>query len=143
VLLAKLGLDGHDRGLLLIAHALRDQGHEVILLGIGTTPNMLANAAIQEDVQVIGVSMLSGSHMTLVIDLIRRLRESGAGDIPVVCGGTIPLADRSALIEGGVKAVLGTGSSVEAAAASLIAWARDDRSLPLGDMASPAAQDMT
>jgi len=93
VLVAKLGLDGHDRGAKVVARALRDGGMEVVYTGLHRTPEQVVAAAVQEDVDVIGVSLLSGAHMTLVPRLIELLKEQGAEDIAVVVGGVIPEED--------------------------------------------------
>lgn len=111
VLIAKPGLDGHDRGAKVVARALRDAGMEVVYLGLHQTPEMIVNAAIQEDVQVVGISILSGAHMTHFRKIFDLLKEKGAGDILVVGGGIIPEEDKSPLSEMGVKAVFGPGTS--------------------------------
>jgi methylmalonyl-CoA mutase C-terminal domain/subunit len=113
VLVAKPGLDGHDRGAKVIARALRDAGMEVIYTGLRQTPEMIANAAIQEDVQCIGLSILSGAHKAIVPRLMALLKEHGADDILVVVGGTIPAQDIDYLKEQGVAAVFGPGTSLE------------------------------
>jgi methylmalonyl-CoA mutase cobalamin-binding domain/chain len=123
ILLSKLGLDGHDRAIRLLARAARDEGHEVILLGIGVTPAAVAAAAIQEDVDVIGISLLSGAQMVLLPELIEQLAKSGAPDIPVVLGGTIPSRQVESLVLAGVREVLGTGTPVEEGVARLVYWA--------------------
>lgn len=105
VVVAKLGLDGHDRGAKVVARALRDAGFEVVYTGIRQTPDMIVNTAIQEDADVIGISILSGAHMTLVPMVLNLLREKGAGDIKVVVGGTIPPDDAEKLKELGVADV--------------------------------------
>ncbi len=105
VLVAKLGLDGHDRGAKIVARALKDAGFEVIYTGIKQTPEMVARAAIQEDVDVVGISILSGAHMALVPEVLRLLREYGAGDVPVVVGGVIPWDDAEKLKSMGVAEV--------------------------------------
>lgn len=105
VLVAKLGLDGHDRGAKVVARALKDAGFEVIYTGIKQTPEMVARAAIQEDVDVVGISILSGAHMALVPEVLRLLREYGASDVPVVVGGTIPWDDAEKLRSMGVAEV--------------------------------------
>jgi len=105
VLIAKLGLDGHDRGAKIVARALRDAGFEVIYTGIKQTPEMVARSAIQEDVDVVGISILSGAHMALVPEVLRLLREYGAEDIPVVIGGIIPWEDDERLKAIGVSQV--------------------------------------
>ena len=110
VLIAKPGLDGHDRGAKVIARALRDAGHEVIYTGIRQTPEMIAEAALQEDVDAIGVSILSGAHLTLFPRIFDELRARGMEDVVVWAGGIIPEADVPALEEIGVRAVFGPGS---------------------------------
>lgn len=114
VLLGKMGLDGHDRGIKVIAKALRDAGMEVVYLRMRLTPEELAQAAIHEDVDVIGVSLLSGAHMRLIPKMIQFLKEKGAlGDILVVLGGTIPDQDIPKLRELGVDGVFPVGASLE------------------------------
>jgi methylmalonyl-CoA mutase C-terminal domain/subunit len=105
VIVAKLGLDGHDRGAKVVARALRDAGFEVVYTGIRQTPEMVVNTAIQEDADVIGISLLSGAHMALVPMVLKLLREKGASDIKVVVGGTIPPDDAEKLKEMGVAEV--------------------------------------
>ena len=111
VLVGKPGLDGHDRGAKVIARALRDAGMEVIYTGIRQTPEMIAEAAFQEDVDVIGLSILSGAHMELFPKIFDALEERDIGDTVVVAGGIIPEADRPTLEEMGVKAVFGPGAT--------------------------------
>jgi methylmalonyl-CoA mutase C-terminal domain/subunit len=111
VLVAKPGLDGHDRGAKVIARALRDAGMEVIYTGIRQTPRMIVEAALQEDVDVIGLSILSGAHNELFPQIFDGLRENGMDDVLVIAGGTLPEDDRSGLQEMGVKAVFGPGTS--------------------------------
>src|SRR5579863_8722570 len=101
VLIAKPGLDGHDRGAKIIARALRDAGMEVIYTGLRQTPEMIASAAVQEDVDVIGLSILSGAHNTLAPQLMNLLREKGMNDVTVLLGGTIPMADIADLKKAG------------------------------------------
>jgi len=113
VLVAKPGLDGHDRGAKVIARALRDAGMEVIYTGLRQTPEMIVNAAIQEDVDCIGLSILSGAHNAIVPRVTALLRERNAGDILVVLGGTIPEQDIPSLREKGVAAIFGPGTSLE------------------------------
>ncbi len=110
VLVAKPGLDGHDRGAKVVARALRDAGFEVIYTGIRQKPSEIARAALQEDVAVVGLSILSGAHVSLSRKVVEALREAGAGDIQVVVGGTIPAADVPRLREAGVAAVFPTGT---------------------------------
>ncbi len=111
VLVAKPGLDGHDRGAKVIARALRDAGMEVIYTGIRQTPQMIVQAAAQEDVSVLGLSILSGAHMELLPEIMRLLREQGMEDVLVVLGGIVPEVDRAPLADMGVSAVFGPGAS--------------------------------
>src|SRR5574337_491288 len=113
ILVAKPGLDGHDRGAKVIARALRDAGMEVIYTGLRQTPEMIAEAALQEDVDVVGLSILSGAHMALVPKVLELLRANGQGDVPVVLGGIVPDEDVPALKTLGVAAVFGPGASTE------------------------------
>ncbi len=110
VLIAKPGLDGHDRGAKVIARALRDAGYEVIYTGIRQTPEMIAQTALQEDVDAIGLSILSGAHLTLFPRIFEELRARGVDDVAVWAGGIIPEEDVAALQEIGVRAVFGPGS---------------------------------
>ncbi|MGA2181484.1 MAG: cobalamin B12-binding domain-containing protein [Bryobacteraceae bacterium] len=114
VLVAKAGLDGHDRGVKVIARALRDAGMEVVYTGLRQTPEMIVNAALQEDVQVIGLSILSGAHRAIVPRVMELLREKHMEDVLVVVGGTIPDADAAELKKNGVAAVFQPGSSLDA-----------------------------
>ncbi len=111
VLIAKPGLDGHDRGAKVVARALRDAGMEVIYTGLRQTPEMIVEAALQEDVDAVGLSILSGAHMTLVPRVIQGLREAGLDHVKVFVGGIIPDEDVPALQEAGVEAVFGPGTS--------------------------------
>jgi methylmalonyl-CoA mutase, C-terminal domain len=113
VLIAKPGLDGHDRGAKIIARALRDAGMEVIYTGLRQTPEMIASAAVQEDVDVIGLSILSGAHNTLVPQLLDLLRQKGMTDVTVLLGGTIPEADISALKNAGVAEIFLPGTPTQ------------------------------
>ena len=113
VLLAKPGLDGHDRGAKVVARALRDAGMEVIYTGIRQTPEMIVEAAVQEDVDVVGLSILSGAHLELFPSIIEGMRKKGREDALVVAGGIIPEDDIPALQKMGVKAVFGPGTSTE------------------------------
>ncbi|HHW42394.1 MAG: cobalamin B12-binding domain-containing protein [Thermoanaerobacteraceae bacterium] len=114
VLVAKPGLDGHDRGARVIARGLRDAGMEVIYTGLHQTPEQIVEAAIQEDVDVVGLSLLSGAHMTLFPRVAQLLKENGADDILVIGGGTIPEDDIRALKEGGwVKELFTPGTPLE------------------------------
>jgi methylmalonyl-CoA mutase C-terminal domain/subunit len=110
VLVAKPGLDGHDRGAKVVARALRDGGMEVIYTGIRQTPEMIVEAALQEDVDVIGLSCLSGAHMELFSEVMARLEHKGMGNVLVVAGGIIPEDDIEALQKIGIKAVFGPGT---------------------------------
>jgi methylmalonyl-CoA mutase C-terminal domain/subunit len=113
VLVAKPGLDGHDRGAKVVARALRDAGMEVIYTGLRQTPEMIMEAALQEDVEAIGLSILSGAHMALIPRLMDLLQENELGDIAVFIGGIIPNDDIPALKEMGVAEVFGPGTSTE------------------------------
>jgi methylmalonyl-CoA mutase C-terminal domain/subunit len=110
VLIAKPGLDGHDRGAKVIARALRDAGMEVIYTGLRQTPEMIANAAMQEDVDAVGLSILSGAHMTLVPRVLELMKANGQGEVCVFVGGIIPEEDARKLEKLGVKAVYGPGT---------------------------------
>jgi methylmalonyl-CoA mutase C-terminal domain/subunit len=113
VLVAKPGLDGHDRGAKLVARALRDAGYEVIYTGIRQRPEAIAAVAAQEDVQVVGLSILSGAHLPLTRKTIAALESAGAAEVHVVVGGTIARADVPALLEAGASAVFPTGTSID------------------------------
>lgn len=113
VLVAKPGLDGHDRGAKVVARALRDAGFEVIYTGIRQTPQMIAEAALQEDVDVVGLSILSGAHMTLCPKVVDLLREQGQEDVLVVVGGIIPEEDIPQLQAKGIAAIFGPGVSTQ------------------------------
>jgi methylmalonyl-CoA mutase, C-terminal domain len=114
VLVAKPGLDGHDRGAKIIARALRDAGMEVIYTGLRQTPEMIVNAALQEDVQVIGLSILSGAHGAIVPRVLQLLREKDMAGVKVIVGGIIPDEDARELERQGVAAVFQPGASLEA-----------------------------
>lgn len=111
VLIAKPGLDGHDRGAKVVARALRDAGMEVIYTGIRQTPEMIAEAALQEDVGVIGLSILSGAHMALFPRIVELLEEYGLDDVLIIAGGIIPDEDVPRLREMGIKGIFGPGTS--------------------------------
>ena len=113
VLVAKPGLDGHDRGAKVVARALRDAGMEVIYTGIRQTPEMIAEAALQEDVDVVGLSILSGAHMALCPRVVKLLQEQGMGDVLVVVGGIIPDEDVPKLREIGIRGIFGPGTSTQ------------------------------
>jgi methylmalonyl-CoA mutase C-terminal domain/subunit len=110
VVIAKPGLDGHDRGAKVIARALRDAGFEVVYTGLFQTPEQVAEAALQEDADAVGLSVLSGAHMTLVPKIVDELRDRGLGDVVVFAGGIIPDDDREALQAAGVKGVFTPGA---------------------------------
>ncbi len=111
VLVAKIGLDGHDRGAKVIAQAFKDAGMEVIYTGLRQTPEKIAETAIQEDVQVVGISILSGAHMQLLPPVCELLRNQGAGDILIIAGGVIPKEDISFLKKAGIAEVFTPGTS--------------------------------
>jgi methylmalonyl-CoA mutase C-terminal domain/subunit len=112
VLIAKPGLDGHDRGAKVLARGLRDEGFEVVYTGLRQTPEMIATAALQEDVDVVGLSILSGAHMTLLPRITKLLRDEGLDDVLVTAGGIIPDDDVAALSEVGVARVFGPGTTI-------------------------------
>jgi methylmalonyl-CoA mutase C-terminal domain/subunit len=120
ILVAKAGLDGHDRGAKIIARALRDAGFEVVYTGLHQTPEMIADAAVQEDVDGVGVSILSGAHLTLLPAIVDELRERGAADVVVFGGGIIPADDQVRLSEAGVSRLFTPGASTQ----EIVAWVR-------------------
>lgn len=122
ILVAKPGLDGHDRGAKIIARALRDGGFEVIYTGLHQTPEMIAEAAVQEDVDAVGLSILSGAHMTLFPEVMRLLKEKGASDVTVFGGGIVPDEDAAKLKKMGVAQIFTPGSSTE----DIIKWVREN-----------------
>ena len=124
VVVAKPGLDGHDRGAKVLARGLRDEGFEVVYTGLRQTPEMVATAALQEDVDVVGLSILSGAHMTLLPRITKLLRERGLDDVLVTAGGIIPDDDIPALKEAGVSKVFGPGTTIAEVAEFLRANAR-------------------
>src|SRR5215217_3972888 len=126
VLVAKPGLDGHDRGAKVMVRALRDAGFEVIYTGLFQTPDMIATAALQEDVQVIGLSILSGAHMTLFPRIMDALHERGLDDVLVVAGGTIPKSDIPRIRALGVSEVFGPGTRL----ATIVDYIRDNAPRP-------------
>lgn len=113
VLIAKPGLDGHDRGAKVIARALRDAGMEVIYTGLRQTPDMIAEAALQEDVDVVGLSILSGAHMALAPRILELLRANGLDDVKVVIGGIIPDEDIAPLRDMGIAGIYGPGTNMD------------------------------
>ncbi|MFU8826123.1 MAG: cobalamin B12-binding domain-containing protein [Brevefilum sp.] len=120
VLIAKPGLDGHDRGAKVIARALRDAGMEVIYTGLRQTPDMIAEAALQEDVDVVGLSILSGAHNALVPAVIEKLHANGLTEVKVFIGGIIPENDIPSLLELGVYAVYGPGTNTQTVIADIL-----------------------
>jgi methylmalonyl-CoA mutase C-terminal domain/subunit len=122
ILVAKPGLDGHDRGAKIIARALRDGGFEVIYTGLHQTPEMIAEAAVQEDADAVGLSVLSGAHMTLFPEVMRLLKERGAGEVAVFGGGIIPDDDAVKLKEIGVRQIFTPGASTE----DIVKWVREN-----------------
>ena len=124
VLIAKPGLDGHDRGAKVLARGLRDEGFEVVYTGLRQTPEMVVNAALQEDVDVVGLSILSGAHMTLLPRITGLLKERGLDDVLVTAGGIIPDDDVEPLREAGVAKVFGPGTTIAEVAEFLRANAR-------------------
>jgi len=122
VLVAKPGLDGHDRGVKIVARGLRDAGFEVVYTGLHQTPEQIANAAIQEDVDLVGLSCLSGAHMHLFPEVVRLLRENGAGDITVIGGGIIAAEDIPQLKKIGIKEIFLPGVTLM----EIIRWIEDN-----------------
>jgi len=113
ILIAKLGLDGHDVGAKVVARACRDAGMEVVYTGMRQTPQAVVKAAIEEDVQVVGISILSGAHMALIPDVLRGLREQGADDVLVLAGGVLPPDDVKCLKDQGLTEAFGQGASTQ------------------------------
>jgi methylmalonyl-CoA mutase, C-terminal domain len=113
VLIAKPGLDGHERGAKVVARALRDAGMEVIYTGLRQTPEMVVEAALQEDVDVLGISILSGAHMALIPRILELLKERSRADLPVFLGGIIPYSDGEQLLAMGVSRIFGPGSDTQ------------------------------
>ena len=122
ILIAKAGLDGHDRGAKVVARGYRDAGFEVIYTGLHQIPEQIVNAAIQEDVDLVGLSSLSGAHMHLFTEVVKQLRERGAGDITVVGGGIIPREDIPRLKEAGIKEVFLPGTPIE----EIVKWTKEN-----------------
>ncbi len=127
VLVAKVGLDGHDRGAKVIATALRDAGMEVIYTGLRQTPEMVVNAALQEDVDAIGISILSGAHMTIFPKVIRLMKEKGMSDVLLTGGGIIPENDMKALNELGVGKLFAPGTTTGDIAIYIKDWVKANR----------------
>jgi len=122
VMVAKPGLDGHDRGARVLARCFRDAGFEVIYTGCHQSPEQIAAAAIQEDVDLVGLSCLSGAHRYLFPRVVEFLNERGAGDIPVIGGGIIPERDFPVLYDAGIRAIFTPGASLD----SIVAWIREN-----------------
>lgn len=122
ILMAKPGLDGHDRGVKVVARALRDAGFEVIYTGLHQTPEMIVNTAIQEDVDCIGLSIMSGAHNVLMPAVVNLLKEKGADDIIVFGGGIIPDDDIEFLYKSGIKKIFTPGTSIE----EIVNWVREN-----------------
>ena len=127
VLVAKVGLDGHDRGARIIATSLRDAGMEVIYTGLRQTPEMVVNTALQEDVDAIGISILSGAHMTVFPNIIRIMKEKGLDDVLVTGGGIIPAKDRKALNELGVGRLFAPGAITQEIISYITEWVEQHR----------------
>jgi methylmalonyl-CoA mutase C-terminal domain/subunit len=134
VVVAKPGLDGHDRGVKIVARALRDAGMEVIYTGLHQTPEQIVEAVIQEDADAVGLSVLSGAHMTLFARTVELLRERGADDVVVFGGGIIPKADLAPLAELGVAQVFTPGASME----EIVEWVRTHAGAPPAGGRDPA-----
>ena len=127
VLVAKVGLDGHDRGAKVIATAMRDAGMEVIYTGLRQTPEMVVNAALQEDVDAIGISILSGAHMTVFPKIIGLMKEKGLSDVLLTGGGIIPEADMQSLHDMGVGKLFAPGSPMQEIVDYIQQWVREKR----------------
>lgn len=127
VLIAKVGLDGHDRGAKVIATSLRDAGMEVIYTGLRQTPEMVVNTALQEDVDAIGVSILSGAHMTVFPKIMQLLKEKGMDDVLLTGGGIIPDADMKALNEVGVGELFPPGTTMGSISEYIASWVKEHR----------------
>ena len=128
VLVAKVGLDGHDRGAKIIAAALRDAGMEVIYTGLRQTPEMVVNAALQEDVDAIGVSILSGAHMTVFPGILQLMKEKGLDDVLLTGGGIIPEDDKKQLYELGCGSLFPPGTPTTTISEYIIQWVKQHRS---------------
>lgn len=128
ILIAKVGLDGHDRGAKVIATSLRDAGMEVIYTGLRQTPDMVVNAALQEDVDAIGVSILSGAHMTVFPKIIQAMKDKGMNDVLLTGGGIIPEEDMQTLNEMGVGTLFPPGTVTATIASYIKSWVKEHRS---------------
>ena len=127
VLMAKPGLDGHDRGIKILARAYRDAGMEVIYLGLRQTPLMIVNAAIQEDVDVIAISVLSGAHMTIFPKILKLLKDQEINDILLTGGGIIPQKDIDELMQMGIGQLFGPGTPVKQSLDYIQSWVKNNR----------------
>ncbi len=127
VLVAKVGLDGHDRGAKIIATSLRDAGMEVIYTGLRQTPEMVVNTALQEDVDAIGISILSGAHMTVFPKMVRLMKEKGLDDVLLTGGGIIPDADMKILRESGVGQLFAPGARTQEIVSYITDWVKEHR----------------
>jgi methylmalonyl-CoA mutase, C-terminal domain len=127
ILMAKPGLDGHDRGIKILARAYRDAGMEVIYLGLRQTPIMIVKAAIQEDVDVIALSILSGAHMTIFTKVISLLKDEGVNDILITGGGIIPQQDMDELSKIGIGKLFGPGTSIDSSLSYIKKWYSENR----------------
>jgi methylmalonyl-CoA mutase C-terminal domain/subunit len=127
IVIAKPGLDGHDRGAKVLANAFRDAGMEVIYLGLRQTPRMIVNAALQEDADVIALSILSGAHMTIFPKVLKLMKEENLDDVLLTGGGIIPEKDRTALEEMGTGKIFGPGTSLQEAVNYIKSWVREHR----------------
>jgi methylmalonyl-CoA mutase C-terminal domain/subunit len=132
VLVGKAGLDGHDRGAKVVASAMRDAGFEVIYTGLHQTPEMIVQAAVQEDADAVALSILSGAHMTLFPRVLQLMREKGIGDVLLTGGGIIPKEDMAALRQMGVGELFGPGTSTGAIVSYIRAWAEEHRAAKTG-----------
>ena len=135
VMIAKPGLDGHDRGARVLARCFRDAGFEVIYTGCHQSPEQIAATAVQEDVDLVGLSCLSGAHRYLFPRVVELLREKGAGDIPVVGGGIIPDRDFQHLHDAGIRAIFTPGASLD----SIVSWVRENVAIKGGRREQSAA----
>ena len=125
ILIGKVGLDGHDRGVKIISRALRDAGYEVIYTGLHNSPQVVVEAAVQEDVDAVGISILSGAHNYVFPELIRLFKEKGIDDVTLFGGGIVPKEDIERLKEKGVKAIFEPGASTD----EIVGWVRDNVSV--------------
>lgn len=130
VLVAKPGLDGHDRGAKVVARGLRDAGMEVIYSGLHRTPSQIVRTALEEDVQVVGLSILSGAHDRLIPEVVHGLRAEGLDDVLVIAGGIIPASDQAVLLEAGVAAIFDPGTPIAQIVSFILEHARPPGAIP-------------